>query len=75
MRLFNPKMSMELTHEDINYINKLIEKDTAKPMKEYEYASGDGQMALCPCCERVINVPFPYCPWCGQKVDNTLYEL
>lgn len=75
MKRLNPRMNMELSLKDANYINELIERDQAKPMREYKYASGDGSMALCPCCERVINRTQYFCGWCGQRVDMENYEL
>lgn len=75
MKPLKGKMSIELSLEDANYINELIERDTAKPMKEYEFDTTEGGLALCPRCEKVINSKLPFCSWCGQRVDIENYEL
>lgn len=73
MKPIKGKMSIELTIEDVNYINSLIERDTPKPMKEYK---GEGwSTPLCPRCEKVINTNMEYCWWCGQHIDLENYEL
>lgn len=67
------KITLELTSDEFNYINELIERDEAKPMKEHK---GEGwSTPLCPRCEKVINTNMDFCWWCGQRIMNDVYEL
>ncbi len=63
---------LELTEDEFNYINKLIEKDTERPMKEY---GSNGKIAACPACGKPVNMNLYFCGWCGQRYDNQNYEL
>ena len=71
---FNPRISMELTLKDANHINALIERDKAKPMKEYDDGHGF-KSPMCPRCGKLINTNMEYCWWCGQHIDIENYEL
>lgn len=59
------------------YIEMLIERDTAKPVKKYEpITEGIDPWAICPVCGRLLlmsNIKF--CEMCGQRVDMTTWEL
>lgn len=74
MKPIKGKMSIELSLEDANYINSLIERDKAKPMREYTLSASD-TFAVCPHCDSVINRNFNFCGTCGQRIDTENYEL
>lgn len=67
-------IEIKLTVDEVNTINELIARNTAKPMKEYKDSASD-LMALCPSCEAVINRNFCFCQNCGQRVMTDVYEL
>ena len=59
------------------YINNLIERDTALPMKRYFWQDKGREPAdICPKCETPIALPkFRFCPVCGQRLDRDNYEF
>ena len=65
-------IKIELTSDEFNYINELIDRDTERPMKEY---NGSDRIAACPVCGKPINKSLYFCGWCGQRYDNQNYEL
>lgn len=66
------KITLELTSDEFDYINKLIDRDTERPMAQYD---GSDKMAACPACEKPINKSLCFCGWCGQRYDNQNFEL
>ncbi|MEE0897843.1 MAG: hypothetical protein U0L88_09495 [Acutalibacteraceae bacterium] len=61
------------------YIEELIARDKAEPMGEYhwktEKTKNDPPAKLCGKCDRVIDLAFTFCPWCGQRIDKNNYKL
>lgn len=78
MKKINPKMAVEMTLEDANYINELIERDKAKPVREVYLKTFDENIYECPVCGNALgelNVKTPFCRECGQRLDVENIEL
>lgn len=74
MKRMNPKMTIELTLDDVNHINELIERDKAKPCVEHRLKTLDEIIYECPACEEALGINgasgIIFCRKCGQKVDT-----
>ena len=58
------------------YIEKLIERDTAKPVKQYVFMTIKHEpLDLCPVCGTALAIEGNFCPVCGQKCDRDNIEL
>lgn len=71
-------VNVTISIEDVNKINELIRKDTARPVKVHHYTSKglEGQTAdCCPVCGTVVGEICDYCGKCGQKIDHSNTEL
>lgn len=75
MKPIKGKMTVELTLEDANYVNELIERDKAKPMRSLYFPITEQTLDVCPMCEKVLNKAMPFCGTCGQRIDLDNYEL
>lgn len=73
MEKLKAKASVELTLEQVNHINNLIERDKAKPIIEARLETLDEKFYKCPTCGRptgyVKDNDNPFCKKCGQRLD------
>lgn len=69
------KIMLELSDEKFNYINELIERDEAKPMREYKFLDSERTTPICPKCETILGKADKFCSCCGQRIDNQNYEF
>ena len=60
-----PKIALQLTVEEVQYLNDLISKDTA--LKGIPTDSMG--VNKCPRCGEDVSRIANYCPWCGQSVQ------
>ena len=65
MNKLKGSMDVKLPLEDVNQINELIERDTAKAVK----ADDKYDLEYCPVCRKVIISTYKFCPYCGQRLD------
>ena len=59
-------------------INELIERDTAKPLKKSPViVRVDGKPhGHCPICDTpILFTTFNFCPYCGQRIDQTTWAI
>ena len=59
-------MDVRLSLEEVNTINELIERDTARAEK----VDGKYDLAYCPICSSVTVNSYTFCPRCGQRLDH-----
>lgn len=59
-------MGVRLSLEEVNHINALIERDTAKAVVVDEHYN----LEYCPVCNRVILGNDLFCSKCGQRIDR-----
>ena len=59
-------MDVRLSLEEVNKINELIERDTAKAEK----ADEKYDLTYCPVCNSVTINSHVFCPKCGQRLDH-----
>ena len=59
------------------YIEELIERDKAKPVKKYvPITEGLEPWAMCPSCGRLLlGSKAKFCDQCGQRVDINTWEV
>ena len=57
-------MDVRLTLDEVNEINSLIERNTAKAVR------ADDTLAYCPNCDKAILDLYIFCPRCGQRLDQ-----
>lgn len=70
------KMSVELTLEQANEINALIERNKPRAIRQYVYSiEGIEPSDICPVCEHGLPFIDKFCPHCGQALDKDNYEL
>ena len=72
------KITVELTIEQVNEINALIEKNKPRALKKYVYSDTNLKSTnLCPVCGRTLILldDDGFCPRCGQSLDKDNYEL
>lgn len=72
------KITVELTIEQVNEINALIEKSKPRALKRYIYSDPSiTPTNLCPACEHtlILTDSESFCPHCGQALDKDNYEL
>lgn len=59
-------IQFNLPMEEVNKINELIDRDTAKAMEQV-----NEKLTACPVCGYYGIVPsWDFCPRCGQRVDH-----
>lgn len=73
MGRLNGTVDLRLSVDDVNSINELIERDTAKPMVESQLKDGT-IIEHCPACGAVlgpihVEEKWPFCYRCGQRID------
>lgn len=73
MKEIKSRLTVELSIDDVNYINELIRRDTAAPIGKFELTDGE-VFDTCPNCSRVI-VGYTFCPECGQRLDKSNYAI
>lgn len=62
-------------------IKKLLERDKAKPIKQYHFETIDhAPIDICPICETSLYFEwqkneYPFCPKCGQRCDRNNIAL
>lgn len=66
MKFINGSMDIRLTLEEVNTINDLIKRDTAKAEKADERYD----LTYCPTCNKVTISTYTFCPACGQRLDK-----
>lgn len=66
-----PKVHLDLTYEEVNYINDLILRDTEL---ESLQAESDGYKK-CPSCRTVFFAELDFCPKCGQRVGGSTKDF
>lgn len=72
------KIAVELTIEQVNEINALIERNKPRALKKYVYSDPSLKpTSLCPACEHtlILTDSVSFCPRCGQALDKDNYEL
>lgn len=71
MKKLNPKISIDLSVEEINEINELRERDTAKALvrKSYKFKDKDEYYEACPICGSIVSGTKKFCTECGQRLD------
>lgn len=54
-----------------DYIEKLKERDKAKPLKKFHFAPGYDPIPACPSCGEVLILvkTDKFCRQCGQRLD------
>ena len=70
-RMYNPQTTLHLTVTEVNEINALQARDTAKPVKKDERFD----LLYCPSCDEVTLGNYKFCPYCGQRIDTTVTAL
>ena len=66
MNKLKGSMDVRLSLDEVNHINELIERDTAKAEKANEKYN----LTYCPTCSKVTNSTYTFCPECGQRLDH-----
>ncbi len=66
MRFITGSMDIRLTLEEVNAINDLIKRDTAKAEK----ADEKYDLTYCPTCNKLTLNSYVFCPDCGQRLDH-----
>lgn len=75
MKKINGKLVVNLTIDDVNYINTLLERDNPKAMRKYETSEGTHILDMCSVCGAVLGKTDNYCNKCGQRVDHENYAF
>lgn len=66
MNKLKGSMDVKLPLEDVNQINELIERDTAKAV----IADDHYNLTYCPICRHVPLSTDVFCSKCGQRLDT-----
>lgn len=66
MNKLKGSMDVRLSLDEVNHINELIERDTAKAEK----ADEKYDLTYCPTCSKVTISTYTFCPACGQRLDH-----
>lgn len=71
MKFIKGDIDVRLSLEDVNTINDLIRRDTAKPVRksEWEYKGKKYINLHCPSCDAVVSEGVVFCRTCGQRLD------
>lgn len=77
MKALNPRMTIEMSLDDVNHINDLIERDQAKPIKEIYLKTFNENIYECPVCGYALGelASTSFCRGCGQRLDVDNIEL
>lgn len=65
MNLLKGTIDIRLTLDEVNHVNALIERDTARAIiadKQYD-------LCYCPVCKKIPTSTYKFCPYCGQRLD------
>lgn len=65
MKKLNPMTDLGICYEDVEKINALIERDTAKAIVEDDKYN----ICYCPACKHVLLNGDVFCSRCGQRID------
>lgn len=65
MNKLKGSMDVRLSLEEVNHINELIERDTAKAVK----ADDKYDLCYCPICNNIPLSSSKFCSRCGQRLD------
>lgn len=68
MNKLKGSMDVRLSLEEVNHINELIERDTAKAMKVEKV--GESTLEYCPTCNKLLMIGDCFCRMCGQRIDT-----
>lgn len=70
------KIAVELTLEQANEINTLVERSKPRALRQYIYSiEGIEPSDMCPACNCTLSFVDKFCPHCGQALDKDNYEL
>lgn len=67
-------ITVELFLEEAEHINKLIDRDTAKPVKDGGTDAFGDPRYECPACGNFVHDEL-FCRNCGQRLDTTNVAL
>ena len=67
MRFIAGSMDIRLSLEEVNTINDLIKRDTAKAIAQKVIA--DSTYECCPNCGKMLFSKHNFCEECGQRLD------
>lgn len=71
MKKLKGKTTVELTIDEVNAINELIERNEEKAIvRDEKY-----DLEYCPVCNQSVFVHYKFCPHCGQRLDNKNFAL
>lgn len=73
MKNLTATVNLNMTVEKLNELNKIIERDRAKPIRQEEYAAF--LMDYCPVCGEALIREANFCHKCGQRVDRETIAL
>lgn len=71
MKTLKGKTTVELTIEEVNEINEMIERNEFKPIVHNDEYNLD----YCPTCNSLTFDHHDFCPYCGQRLDHENYAL
>lgn len=71
MNKINVPVNLSLSTVDIAYINELIERDKAKPVKPTDSKG----MYKCPTCGAYAYDSDTFCDKCGQRLDTENFAI
>lgn len=66
MKLVKGTMDIRLSLDEVNHVNELILRDTAKAV----IADDKYDLTYCPVCRKVTINTYNFCPTCGQRLDT-----
>ena len=73
--LFNDKVLIEVTTDDITEINELIKRDVALPCREEKDITGHYKYYCGVCNKFLWNSDANFCGNCGQRIDKDNVKL
>ena len=70
-------ITVELFTDEVEAINKLIEKDEARPIVSdgYDIFDETEKKYACPRCGNRVYTDHLFCQYCGQRLDTKNIEL
>ena len=66
MNMIKGSLDIRLSLDEVNHVNTLIERDTAKAEK----VDDKYDLTYCPVCNSVTINSYVFCPKCGQRLDH-----
>ena len=66
MNMIKGSLDIRLSLDEVNHVNTLIERDTAKAEK----VDDKYDLTYCPVCNSVTINSYAFCPKCGQRLDH-----